>query len=436
MKNAREEDRLNGKTLYIPPMCAGTVELFCGAMRALGVDARPSPASDERTRELAARHCTGDECYPQLVTLGDFLKVTEAPSFEPARTALFIPKTGGPCRFGQYNELVRTVLDKNGFADVAIISPTCENGYRDLGKNGPEMMHYAWWAIVAGDLLRKALLRTRPYELEKGTTDAVYQRCVNEMAEVLARPDRLGRVKFSDLKKGLRECRNRFAQIAANYREERLLVGISGEIFCRLNTFSNDDMARKIEQYGGEAWVADMSEWIYYSNYWEMEEIRTFANPVSLKMLGAWLSNRVQQRNEHELSGLFASMLVGWEEPHDIREIVERGAKYLDPHAGMGEMILNLGKASWLHEKGADGMVDISPFSCMNGIISQSIYPKVSQDLDGLPIRSFYFDGTQTNLDEDVGIFMELAANYSRNKRYPRALPGYFNSPGHNRNAA
>ena len=58
-----------------------------------------------------------------------------------------------------------------------------------------------------------------------------------------------------------------------------------------------------------------------------------------------------------------------------MKEIVDRGARYIEPHAAMGEMILNLGKASWLHQKGADGMVDSSPFSCMNGIICESIYP-------------------------------------------------------------
>lgn len=109
--------------------------------------------------------------------------------------------------------------------------------------------------------------------------------------------------------------------------------------------------------------------------------------------------------------------------------IVEHGARYLDSHAGLGEMILYLGKAFWLHLKGADGMVDISPFSCMNGIICESIYPKVSRDLDRMPIRNFYFDGTQTNLDEGVGKFMELAAHYSRNKKHQRRIPPYFDPP-------
>ena len=71
-------------------------------------------------------------------------------------------------------------------------------------------------------------------------------------------------------------------------------------------------------------------------------------------------------------------------------------------------------------------MVDICPFSCMNGIICESIYPKVSRDLDGMPIRNFYFDGTQTNLDDSIGIFMELAAHYSQGKKYQRRVPSYF----------
>ncbi len=425
-----EQNPLAGRILYIPQMCSGLARIFCGAMRSLGVEARPTPRSDARTRELAARHCTGDECYPHMVTLGDFLKVTEEPGFDPKMTAFFLPKTSGPCRFGQYSQLIGKVLAATGLDEVQIVSPTFENGYRDLGKNGAEMMHYLWWAVVAGDILRKILLRTRPYECCKGDADAVYELCIDDAAETMARTGRRGKAKFSDLKECLLQCRGRFERVDAKYRSDRLLIGVCGEIFCRLNSYSNDDFARKVEGHGGEAWVTDMSEWVYYSNYWEMEELRSFGNPRSMRMLGLLLSDRIQHRNEHELTALFSESLIGWEEPSHVKVIVERGARYLAPHAGQGEMILNLGKATWLHQKGADGMVDISPFSCMNGIICESIYPKVSRDLDGMPIRNFYFDGTQTNLDEVVGMFMELAAHYSRNKKHLRRVPPYFD-PSH-----
>jgi len=83
-------------------------------------------------------------------------------------------------------------------------------------------------------------------------------------------------------------------------------------------------------------------------------------------------------------------------------------------------MVLNIGRAIYLYEKGADGVVDISPFTCMNGIVSEALYPRVSRDHEGIPIRTFYFDGTQLDLDRDIGIFIELARNYKRKKSKKR----------------
>ena len=86
----------------------------------------------------------------------------------------------------------------------------------------------------------------------------------------------------------------------------------------------------------------------------------------------------------------------------------------------------SVGKAVYLAKHGADGIIDISPFTCMNGIVSEAIYPKLSKDLGGIPIRNFYFDGTQSDLDRDLGIYMELARSYRERKLYQRRYPSYF----------
>ena len=44
----------------------------------------------------------------------------------------------------------------------------------------------------------------------------------------------------------------------------------------------------------------------------------------------------------------------------------------------------------------------------------------MSKDHDGIPVRVFYFDGTQSDLDRDVGIFLELAKTYRRRKKIGR----------------
>ena len=90
-----------------------------------------------------------------------------------------------------------------------------------------------------------------------------------------------------------------------------------------------------------------------------------------------------------------AEDFAGREEP-DIYEILECARPYLPREGAFGEMVLNVGKAVYLARKGAAGIIDISPFTCMNGIVCEAIYPRISRDLGGIPIRNFYFDGTQS----------------------------------------
>ena len=93
---------LHGRTIYVPRMTYGGARAFCAALRSVGLDARMSPPSDEETLLLGSAFTSGDECLPERVTLGNFLKVVRSPGFEPAKTAFFMPTAGGPCRFGQY----------------------------------------------------------------------------------------------------------------------------------------------------------------------------------------------------------------------------------------------------------------------------------------------------------------------------------------------
>src|ERR1017187_6984775 len=124
---------LKGKRIYIPPMAYGSARAFASAFRAIGLEAEPTPPSDNRTRELGARYTSGDECYPAKVTVGDFMKVVENPGVDKKRIALFMPTAQGPCRFGQYAPYLRQILDANGYAEVEILFPTSQNAYAGLG---------------------------------------------------------------------------------------------------------------------------------------------------------------------------------------------------------------------------------------------------------------------------------------------------------------
>ena len=151
---------------------------------------------------------------------------------------------------------------------------------------------------------------------------------------------------------------------------------------------------RRLEEYGAEAWLSDITEWIWYTISEHFRKLKLKGRQYSLDAPGAWMRKQVQKRDEHVLLEPFRDDFVGYEEP-DIYEVLEAARPYLPREGAFGEMVLNVGKAVYLAKKGADGIIDISPFTCMNGIVCEAIYPRISRDLGGIPIRNFYFDGTQ-----------------------------------------
>ena len=142
-------------------------------------------------------------------------------------------------------------------------------------------------------------------------------------------------------------------------------------------------------------------------------------------MLGAKIKNYIQHKDEHRIYHVFHDDFHGYEDP-PVQQILEYSQPYL-PHTGsLGEMTLSVGKAVFHYHQGCDGVVDISPFTCMNGIVTEAVYPRVSADCAHMPVRNFFFDGTQSDLDRDVAIFVELAHAYQTRKKTTRTYPSVF----------
>lgn len=337
-----------------------------------------------------------------------------------------MPTAHGPCRFGQYGPYLRKQLEELGYGETMVFSPTSANGYSDIGQGAGQFIRNAWMGVVCGDIAQKLLFKTRPYELRAGDSDEAFRDAVDRFGRVLSKPDLKPKHRLAELTQVVTQVRDRFRSIPARYEKGRPLIGIVGEIFCRHNTFSNDDLARRVEKLGGECWISDIAEWIWYVDWYVRDRIVRSNGRLNLELFKQWAKSKVQQHYEHILLAPLQEDFRGLEEPHDIREVLQAGERYLPPQGCIGEMVLSTGKTVYLHRKGADGVIDISPFTCMNGIICEAVYPAVSRDCDGMPIRVFYFDGTQTNLDRDLEIFLDLARAYQRRKKYARVYSHRF----------
>jgi predicted nucleotide-binding protein (sugar kinase/HSP70/actin superfamily) len=424
IRKAIAEMGLEGRRLYLPHMPYGGTYLLAAAIRSIGFDAWPTTDSDERTLELGGRVTSGDECYPQKITIGDFLRMIEDEGRD--KVAFLMPTANGPCRFGQYLHLIKAKFTELGYDDVPVISITSSDGYSSIGSYSQDLVRTAWRAVLAQDILMKFLLKTRPYEREKGATDAAYLRSLEEAGEALSAQQTTHKERLDALVAALARAGERFRAVPADYDRSRPLIGVVGEIFCRQNTFSNFDLIRLVEEQGGECWLSDIGEWVWYTDDEQRRRLREEGRRFSKASAGRAIKAHVMRRDEHALYGPFADDFAGYEEPHSVGEVLELSFPYLPYTGALGEMVLSSGKSIYMYEKGADGIIDISPFTCMNGIVTEAVYPSLARDLDDLPIRVFYFDGTQGDLERDIGIFLELARTYQRRKRKTRRYPALF----------
>ena len=318
------------------------------------------------------------------------------------------------------------ILSDKGLDEVLIVSPNSNDGYDDINDTSGSILRVGWWAVVCSDILRKLLLQTRPYEKNSGDTDRAHENSLRKICAVLEQREVSTKKKLNMLMATMVELIKIFSDIPANYTKVKPLIGVVGEIYCRLDNYANAELIRRIERYAGEVWLAPVAEWVWYSNFYQNQQLKIQGDRFSTVMLGAMIKNIIQTKDEHKLFAPFRRRFIGYEEPDNIKSIMKFAEPYLPYWGVVGEMLLNVGGAISMYNKGADGIIDISPFTCMNGIVCEAIYPKVSEDHDNIPIKNFYFDGTDSDYDRDIEIFLELALSYKRRKKIQRSYPPHF----------
>ena len=389
------------KKVYVPYMCDHSFPVVA-AFKACGIEAEVFPESDEETLYWGRKLTSGKECYPCIVTTGDMVKLVKDPNFDHERAAFFMPSGTGPCRFGQYHRFHRLVLDDLGFQHVPIYSPNQdETLYNELGIMGSRFTRLGWQGIVAVDLLMKKLLETRPYEKTRGDTDEVYQDSLGRVCEAIQHGGSLEEA----LERGL----EKFEKIEVEAPGTKPLIGIVGEIFVRLNRFSNEDVIRKIERFGGEAWIAPLTEWILYIN--TIAKGRSLRKKSFSNLLKVFLTDYFQKKDEHRLEKIFKGHLRNFGEPK-TKSIFKRAQPYLDS-SFEGEAILSVGKTIDFAKRGASGIVNIMPFTCMPGTIVGTLLKRYREENNNIPILNMTYDGQeQTNTLTRLEAFMYQAREY------------------------
>ena len=391
------------KQTYIPYMGDHSY-IIAAALESFGVPAEVLPTPDDESTKLGLDLVLGRECAPCMMTVGDMIQMARKPGFDPANVAILMPTAPGPCRFGQYSVLQRHLHDELGLEQIEILSPSSSNSYHGFGDNPLRMRLLAWDGVVALDLLQQLVHRHRPYEVEKGAVDKLY-------AEGLDRIVSDTRNQDHELVEVMVWCAEQFGKLEIDETEQRPLIGIVGEIYVRFSPYANQDIIRRVEKLGGEVQLASMMEWLYLTTF--NPGYYALKRGDFLGFLSSAATEKYQRHRERVLTRPVARLLRhAYEQP--TRKMKDSVRKYLEPTIET-EAILTLGKAIELAEQGVSGILAVMPFSCMPGILTAAIAPRLRADLDNIPWLDVSFDlQKSTNIQTRLEAFMSQSRHYQR----------------------
>lgn len=394
------------RTTYIPHM-ADHAHTLVAAMRHHGMPAELLSQSDADALDLGIGQCGGRECLPCFLSVGDFLRRAREPGFRAERACFFMTAAPGPCRFGQYQALLRDVLDENGLDAVEIASPSSANSYHGFGERPLQLRQLAWQGFVAVDLLVRLLHEYRPYESTPGSADALYAAALVRVTQAVE----AGGGK--PLEQALGWAADGFAALPAAREPARPLVGVIGEIYVRWNRYSNRDLIRQVEALGGEVMLASIREWLYFTNY-RTRAVAQVAGHYG-EWLRTWLTDAHQRHQEERLLRIVTPRLRRPEEA-SVRETVAGLRPYYDDVLGT-EAVLSLGRAIDYAHAGVSGIINVMPFSCIPGVIVSGMAPRLRRDLDHLPWLDIPFDAQkETNVRTRLEAFMHQVAQFERRR--------------------
>ena len=111
-------------------------------------------------------------------------------------------------------------------------------------------------AIPLGDLLQKLLLATRPYEKNKGETDALFDKWVGKVQDIVEH------TRYFGYRKAAKQMVKDFEAIERT-NEVKPKVGIVGEILVKYHPDANNHAIEVIEREGGEAVMPALMEFFH-----------------------------------------------------------------------------------------------------------------------------------------------------------------------------
>ena len=388
-------------TILIPDMLPWHFDLLVHVMQRSGYRVEVLHNEGRAVIDEGLKHVHNDTCFPALCVIGQYLDALKSGKYDPDRTAVLITQSGGGCRASNYIPLIRKAMAAE-FPQVPVLSLNfsgLEKG-NGLQLSLTDLIKLAY-AIFYGDLVMTCYNQTKPYEEEGGSAARVRTECVERLKRALDDGS------FRKLGRCTKMVLNAFAAVRVR-REEKVKVGIVGEIYVKYSPLGNSHLEDFLLSEGCEPVVPALMDFILYCVINNINDAKFYHKGKKT----AWLFAIVYRWLYGKQKKIIALMKKqGRFEPlHDFEHLRRCADKVINQGVKMGEGWLIPAEMAALAETGTDNIVCAQPFGCLpNHIAGKGAVRALKQLYEHENIVPVDYDPSATRVNQENRIKLMLA---------------------------
>ena len=364
-------------TLLAPQMSPIHFDILEPAIRSEGYKIEILNNDGRSAVDVGLKYVNNDACYPSLMVVGQIMMALLSGKYDLNKTAVMITQTGGGCRATNYIGFIRRALRNAGFDQIPVLSVSTSGIEKNPGfKFTPSLILKVVQGLIYGDVFMKVVYRTRPYELVKGSANALHEKWKKKCIESISSKGPSFLLDWSDFKNNLRGIIRDFDALKIDETLRKPRVGIVGEILVKFMPAANNYLVELLESEGAEAVCPELLNFLLYCSYDAEYKYRILGKSKGSAIINDYIIKFFEKCRKIAVEEFEKSKRFTPPEAIDTiasyaRPIVEIGNQTGEGWFLTGEMIE-------LIKSGVPNIVCAQPFACLpNHIVGKGVIKEI-----------------------------------------------------------
>ncbi|MEG0166340.1 MAG: 2-hydroxyacyl-CoA dehydratase [Ruthenibacterium sp.] len=405
--------------ILIPNMAPIHFGMMASAMRDAGYNVEVLENSGHEVAQEGLKYVHNDTCYPALLVIGQFINALKSGKYDLAHTALLITQTGGGCRASNYIHLLRKALVKAGFSQIPVASLNFSGLEKDSGfQLTLPLLRKILAGVFYGDALMALANQTRPYENEKGTSDALIQSWMQRIDVQFSSGHGVAK---RDMVANFNDIAREFSQIPVTYTP-KVKVGVVGEIYVKYSPLGNNELEKFLYGEDCEVNLPGLMGFVQYCVANMSETIHLYGGHQVVSIAGNWIAHFLSEREKLMITAIrrypqFHAPTLFSITRSMAHDVIGYGNK-------MGEGWLLTAEMMELQSTGFENIVCAQPFGCLpNHICGKGMINKIRAIYPHANITPIDYDpsATRVNQENRIKLMLSVAKERLDNRRPPHS---------------